>query len=91
MARNNTYETPALGEEKKLKLNGNTGRELLVDFSSRSGREFKRKLVHPIWAHHKLPMYRGTAVEEVPFELRILSVTLDFAKAEVHVTYKFQA
>jgi hypothetical protein len=84
-----SYQVPKFDEELKLNINGDTARNLLIQFSTRSGREFKRQLIGPIWEHHTLPMYRGNAVEEVPFELKVLRVTIDFAKASFTVVYKF--
>lgn len=62
---------------------------LMVAFATRNGKFFKQELSKRIWLKHKLPMFRGTIVDELPFDLKIDAITIDFAKYEIGIAYRF--
>lgn len=83
------YETPELDKGHKLTVSGEEAKPRFIDFSTRNGKYLKDQLKRMIWQKHGLPMYRGVPVDEVPFELKISGILLDFKKYEITVVYSF--
>lgn len=84
-----TFQTPELDKEQKLQVNGEDAKELFIDHATRNGKYVKDQLSRRIWQKHDLPMYRGTMVEEVPFQLRIDQVLFNYKEYRITIQYRF--
>lgn len=84
-----TFTTPEMDKGFKLIVDGEDAKEIFIDFSTRNGKVVRERLSRKIWQKHELPMYRGTIVEEVPFQLRLSQILLDFHAYKITVVYSF--
>lgn len=84
-----SFVTPDLDKDMVIRIKGEDAKPLFVDHSTRNGKFVKDQITRRIWEKHNLPMYRGTPVEEVPFQLRIHQVVFDYRKYEIGASYSF--
>lgn len=81
---------PELNTKMLLKLKDPVRvQPLMVAFATRNGKYLKQQLAIRIWTKHRLPMFRGTIVDEMPFDLKIDAITIDFAAYEIGIAYRF--
>lgn len=83
------FTTPELDKNFKLTVEGGDAQDLMVDHATRNGKYVKDQIARLIWAKHELPMYRGTIVDEVPFQLRIDQMLFDYRSYKVVAVYRF--
>ena len=84
-----TFQTPELDKDFKITVADEDAKEIFIDHATRNGKYVKDQLSRKIWQKHELPMYRGTMVEEVPFQLRISQILFNYRDYKITVAYSF--
>lgn len=84
-----TFDTPELNKDFKFAIEGEDAKEIFIDHATRNGKFVKDAISRRIWAHHDLPMYRGTIVDEVPFSLKIDQILFNYRGYKITVGYRF--
>jgi hypothetical protein len=83
------FETPEFDKDFKYQIEGEAAQGLFIDHSTRNGKYVKDQVMRRIWEKHGLPMFRGTIVDEVPFQLKINQILFDYRGYKIAVSYQF--